>query len=177
DILIVTGRGKRSIEDHFDRNLELERYLHDKGKDDLADEVREISEIATIHYIRQRDQLGLGHAVSVAEPHVGGEPFACLLGDDIMTEDNPLIERMLAIHARYGRSVIAVKEVPREEISLYGCIEPDFVEDNLARAISIVEKPPPEEAPSNLAAIGRYVLTQEIFDALQRTEPDAGGEI
>ncbi len=130
-----------------------------------------------IHYIRQRDPLGLGHAVSVAEPHVGGQPFACLLGDDIMTEDNPLIERMLAVHARYGRSVIAVKEVPREEISLYGCIEPDFVEDNLARVISIVEKPPPEDAPSTLAAIGRYVLTPEIFDALRRTEPGVGGEI
>jgi UTP--glucose-1-phosphate uridylyltransferase len=177
DILIISGRGKRSIEDHFDRSLELEMYLKEKGKADLLEEVRQISEKVAIHYIRQRDPLGLGHAVSVAEPHVGGQPFACLLGDDIMTEDNPLIERMLAIHARYGRSVIAVKEVPREEISLYGCIEPDFVEDNLARVISIVEKPPPEDAPSTLAAIGRYVLTPEIFDALRRTEAGVGGEI
>jgi UTP--glucose-1-phosphate uridylyltransferase len=177
DILIISGRGKRSIEDHFDRSLELEMYLKEKGKADLLEEVQQISEKVAIHYIRQRDPLGLGHAVSVAEPHVGGQPFACLLGDDIMTEDNPLIERMLAIHARYGRSVIAVKEVPREEISLYGCIEPDFVEDNLARVISIVEKPPPEDAPSTLAAIGRYVLTPEIFDALRRTEAGVGGEI
>jgi UTP--glucose-1-phosphate uridylyltransferase len=177
DILIISGRGKRSIEDHFDRSLELELYLKEKGKDGLLEEVQAISEKVAIHYIRQRDPLGLGHAVSVAEPHVGGQPFACLLGDDIMTEDNPLIERMLAIHARYGRSVIAVKEVPREEINLYGCIEPDFVEDNLARVISIVEKPSPEEAPSTLAAIGRYVLTPEIFDALRRTEPGVGGEI
>jgi UTP--glucose-1-phosphate uridylyltransferase len=177
DILIISGRGKRSIEDHFDRSLELEMYLKEKGKADLLEEVRQISEKVAIHYIRQRDPLGLGHAVSVAEPHVGGQPFACLLGDDIMTEDNPLLERMLAIHARYGRSVIAVKEVPREEISLYGCIEPDFVEDNLARVISIVEKPPPEDAPSTLAAIGRYVLTPEIFDALRRTEAGVGGEI
>ncbi len=177
DILIISGRGKRSIEDHFDRSLELELYLKEKGKADLLAEVQQISEKVAIHYIRQRDPLGLGHAVSVAEPHVGGQPFACLLGDDIMTEDNPLIERMLAVHARYGRSVIAVKEVPREEISLYGCIEPDFVEDNLARVISIVEKPPPEDAPSTLAAIGRYVLTPEIFDALRRTEPGVGGEI
>ncbi|MDP9343931.1 MAG: UTP--glucose-1-phosphate uridylyltransferase GalU [Actinomycetota bacterium] len=177
DILIISGRGKRSIEDHFDRSLELEMYLKEKGKADLLAEVQQISEKVAIHYIRQRDPLGLGHAVSVAEPHVGGQPFACLLGDDIMTEDNPLIERMLAIHARYGRSVIAVKEVPREEISLYGCIEPDFVEDNLARVISIVEKPNREDAPSTLAAIGRYVLTPEIFDALRRTEPGVGGEI
>jgi len=177
DILIISGRGKRRIEDHFDRSLELELYLKEKGKADLLAEVQQISEKVAIHYIRQRDPLGLGHAVSVAEPHVGGQPFACLLGDDIMTEDNPLIERMLAVHARYGRSVIAVKEVPREEISLYGCIEPDFVEDNLARVISIVEKPPPEDAPSTLAAIGRYVLTPEIFDALRRTEPGVGGEI
>jgi UTP--glucose-1-phosphate uridylyltransferase len=177
DILIISGRGKRSIEDHFDRSLELEMYLKEKGKADLLEEVQQISEKVAIHYIRQRDPLGLGHAVSVAEPHVGGQPFACLLGDDIMTEDNPLLERMLAIHARYGRSVIAVKEVPREEISLYGCIEPDFVEDNLARVISIVEKPPPEDAPSTLAAIGRYVLTPEIFDALRRTEAGVGGEI
>ncbi len=177
DVLIISGRGKRSIEDHFDRSLELEIYLKDKGKEDLLADVHEISERVSIHYIRQRDPLGLGHAVSVAEDHVGGQPFACLLGDDIMTEDNPLLERMLAIHDRYGRSVIAVKEVPREEISLYGCIEPDFVEDNLARVISIVEKPSPEEAPSNLAAIGRYVLTPEIFDALRRTQPGVGGEI
>src|SRR5438552_2316973 len=177
DLLIISGRGKRSIEDHFDRSLELEIYLKDKGKDDLLREVQEISEKVAIHYIRQRDPLGLGHAVSVAEPHVGGQPFACLLGDDIMTEDNPLIERMLAVHARYGRSVIAVQEVRREEISLYGCIEPDFVEDNLARVISIVEKPPPEDAPSTLAAIGRYVLTPEIFAALRRTEAGVGGEL
>jgi UTP--glucose-1-phosphate uridylyltransferase len=177
DILIISSRGKRSIEDHFDRSLELEMYLKEKGKDDLLAEVRGISEQVAIHYIRQRDPLGLGHAVSVAEPHVGGQPFACLLGDDIVTEDNPLLERMLAIHARYGRSVIAVKEVPREEMALYGCIEPDFVEDNLARVISIVEKPSPKDAPSNLAAIGRYVLTPEIFDALRRTEPGVGGEI
>ncbi len=177
DVLIISGRGKRSIEDHFDRSLELEIYLKDKGKEDLLADVQEISERVSIHYIRQRDPLGLGHAVSVAEDHVGGQPFACLLGDDIMTEDNPLLERMLAIHDRYGRSVIAVKEVPREEISLYGCVEPDFVEDNLARVISIVEKPSPEEAPSNLAAIGRYVLTPEIFDALRRTQPGVGGEI
>jgi UTP--glucose-1-phosphate uridylyltransferase len=177
DLLIISGRGKRTIEDHFDRSFELEYYLETKGKYDLLKEVRAVSDLASIHYIRQRDPLGLGHAVAVAEPHVGTEPFAVLLGDDIMAEDNPLLVEMLKVHARYGRSVIAVQEVPRREISLYGSIDPEFVEDNLARVKTVVEKPKPEEAPSNLAAIGRYVLTPEIFDALRRIEPGHGGEI
>jgi UTP--glucose-1-phosphate uridylyltransferase len=178
DILIVTGRGKRSIEDHFDRSLELEHFLETRGKFDELKEVREISEMATIHYIRQRDALGLGHAVSVAEDHVGDEPFAVLLGDDIIGESNPLLSEMLRVHDRYGRSVLAAMQVRREDISLYGCIEPEFVEDDrLARVLSIVEKPSPEEAPSNLAAIGRYVLTPEIFDALRNLEPGVGGEV
>jgi len=177
DILIITGRGKRSIEDHFDRSVELEQVLEAKGKFDELKQVREISEMGAIHYIRQRDPLGLGHAVGVAEDHVAGEPFAVLLGDDIMREGNPLLQEMLKVHERYGRSVIAVQEVPREDISLYGAIRPEFVEERLARVVSIVEKPAPEEAPSNLAAIGRYVLTPEIFDALRATPPGKGGEI
>ena len=177
DLLIVTGRGKRTIEDHFDRAFELEYYLHQKGKNDLLEDLRTVGEGAVIHYIRQRDPLGLGNAVAVAEPHVGGQPFACLLGDDIMAETNPLLQQMLRVHERYGRSVIAVQEVPKSDISLYGCIQPEYVEDNLARIVSIVEKPNPEDAPSNLAAIGRYVLTPEIFDALRDTEPGVGGEV
>jgi UTP--glucose-1-phosphate uridylyltransferase len=178
DILIITGRGKRSIEDHFDRSIELEHFLEFKGKFDELKQVREISDMATIHYIRQRDPLGLGHAVAVAEEHVGEEPFAVLLGDDIMAESNPLLAEMLRIHERYGRSVLAAMQVARDEISLYGCIEPEFVEeDRLARVLSIVEKPDPESAPSNLAAIGRYVLTPEIFEALRQLEPGVGGEI
>jgi UTP--glucose-1-phosphate uridylyltransferase len=178
DILIITGRGKRSIEDHFDRSIELEHFLESKGKFDELKQVREISDMATIHYIRQRDPLGLGHAVSVAEEHVGDEPFAVLLGDDIMAESNPLLSEMLRIHQRYGRSVLAAMQVSRDEISMYGCIEPEFVEDDrLARVLSVVEKPDPDSAPSNLAAIGRYVLTPEIFDALRQLEPGVGGEI
>jgi len=177
DVLIVTGRGKRTIEDHFDRAFELEYYLHEKGKLDLLDELRRVGEGAAIHYIRQRDPLGLGNAVAVAEPHVGGQAFAVLLGDDLMAESNPVLQQMLRIHERYGRSVIAVMEVPRNEISLYGCIRPEFVEDNLARVVSIVEKPNPADAPSNLAVIGRYVLTPEIFDVLRETEPGVGGEV
>jgi UTP--glucose-1-phosphate uridylyltransferase len=177
DILIITGRGKRSIEDHFDRSIELEHFLESRGKFDELKQVREITDMASIHYIRQRDPLGLGHAVAVAEEHVGDEPFAVLLGDDIMTDSNPLLAEMLRIHDRYGRSVLAAMEVSRDEVSLYGCIEPEFVEERLARVISVVEKPTPENAPSNLAAIGRYVLTPEVFDALRHLEPGVGGEV
>jgi UTP--glucose-1-phosphate uridylyltransferase len=177
DILIISGRGKRPIEDHFDRSFELEYYLENKGKFDELKQVREISDLAWIHYIRQRDPLGLGNAVAVSEPHVGGEPFACLLGDDLLGEEDPLLQEMIKVYERYGRSVIAVKEVAKSEVSLYGCIEPESIEDNLAQVARVVEKPKPEDAPSNLAVIGRYVLTPEIFDALREVQPGAGGEI
>ena len=178
DILIITGRGNRSLEDHFDRSFELEHFLESKGKFEELKQVQEISDMATIHYIRQRDALGLGHAVSVAEEHVGDEPFAVLLGDDIIAETNPLLPEMLRVHERYGRSVLAAMQVSRDEIELYGSIEPEFVEDDrLARVLSVVEKPKPETAPSTLAAIGRYVLTPEIFRVLRALEPGVGGEI
>jgi UTP--glucose-1-phosphate uridylyltransferase len=176
DILIITGRGKRTIEDHFDRSFELEYRLEQSGKYEELKEVRGISEMASIHYIRQKEPLGLGAAVGMAEPHVNGEPFAVLLGDDIIPQDN-LLREMLDVYDRYGRSVIAVKEVPRSDINLYGSVEPEYVEDNLVRVVRIVEKPAPEEAPSNLAAIGYYVLTPEIFEALKETTPDEGGEV
>ena len=177
DILVISGRGKRTIEDHFDRSFELEYYLETKGKYDELKQIREISELGSIHYIRQRDPLGLGNAIAVAEQHVGGQSFAVLLGDDIMTENNPLLIEMLKVHERYGRSVIGVMEVPKRDIKLYGSIVPEFVEDNVARAVSLVEKPDPDEAPSNLAVIGRYILTPEIFDALRDTPPGVGGEV
>ena len=177
DILIVTGRGKRTLEDHFDRSFELEHYLEDSGKHEELKEVREISEMASIHYIRQRDPAGLGDAVAHAEEHVGGEPFAVLLGDDIVAMGSRLLEQMIAVYGRYGRSVLAVQEVRREDIRLYGAIKPEWIEDDLAQVVDIVEKPPPEQAPSNLAAIGRYVLTPEIFDAIRETPPDAAGEL
>jgi UTP--glucose-1-phosphate uridylyltransferase len=177
DILIITGRGKRTLEDHFDRSFELEAYLEKSGKHDELKAVQEITEMATIHYIRQRDPLGLGAAVAVAEQHVAGEPFAVLLGDDIVAESSPLLQQMIDIYDRYGRSVVAVQEVRREEISLYGAVEPEFVEDHLSRVVDIVEKPSPEEAPSNLAVIGRYILTPEVFDALRETPPDTNGEV
>ena len=177
DILIVTGRGKRTLEDHFDRSFELESYLERSAKHDQLKQVREISEMAVVHYIRQKDPLGLGAAVAVAEPHVGGDPFAVLLGDDIVATSDPLLAKMIGIYERYGRSVIAVQEVALEDISLYGAVKPEFVEDDLARVLDIVEKPSKEEAPSNLAVIGRYVFTPEIFDAIRQTPPDTRGEV
>ncbi len=178
DIIIITGRGKHAIVDHFDRSFELEHFLEAKGKFDELKQVREISDMASIHYIRQRDPLGLGHAVASAEGHVRDEPFAVLLGDDLIVESTRLLQEMLAVHGKYGRSVLGAMEVSRDDISLYGAIEPELVEnEHLARVRSIVEKPAPEDAPSNLAAIGRYVLTPEIFDCLRRTQPGVGGEL
>jgi UTP--glucose-1-phosphate uridylyltransferase len=176
DILIITGRGKRSIEDHFDRSFELEYRLEQAGKFDELKQVRAISDLATIHYLRQKEPKGLGAAVALAQPHVDAEPFAVLLGDDIISTGN-LLHEMIDVYDRYGRSVIAAMEVARSEISLYGAIRPEFVEENLARVLGIVEKPSPDDAPSTLAAIGNYVLTPEIFGALANTPPDNGGEV
>ena len=177
DVLIITGRGQRAIEDHFDRNLELERFLEDKQKFDELKRIRQISDMAEVHYIRQKEALGLGHAVSVAQAHVGDEPFVVMLGDDLIHPSEPLLGEMLRAHETFGRSVIAAMEVSKQEITMYGCIEPESFEEDLVRILSIIEKPSPEEAPSNLAVIGRYVLTPEIFDALRRTTPGRGGEI
>ncbi|MEA2686635.1 MAG: UTP--glucose-phosphate uridylyltransferase [Actinomycetota bacterium] len=177
DILIITGRGKRSVEDHFDRSFELEYYLEAGGKFEQLKQMREIAEMADIHYVRQGEPRGLGHAVSVARQHVGDEPFVVMLGDDIMSETSPVLKQMLEIHERYGRSVLALKEFARQDISAYGCVLPEAVDDTLVRILRIVEKPRPEEAPSNLAVMGRYIFTPEIFDALERTQPGANGEI
>ncbi len=177
DILIITGRGKRSLEDHFDRSFELEHYLEAGGKSDQLKEMRAIADMADIHYVRQGDPLGLGHAVSVARQHVGDEPFVVMLGDDIMVDTSPVLQEMILIHERYGRSVVALKEFSRKEISAYGCVAPEVLHDTLVRILDIVEKPKPEDAPSNLAVMGRYVFTPEIFDALERVKPGTGGEI
>jgi UTP--glucose-1-phosphate uridylyltransferase len=177
DILIITGRGKRAIEDHFDRSFELEHYLEKSGKFELLKEIQAIAEMADIHYVRQGEPRGLGHAVSVARQHVGDEPFAVMLGDDIMAAGSTVLSDMVDIHERYGRSVVALKEFPRSEISAYGCALPEAVDDSLVRILDVVEKPTPEEAPSNLAVMGRYVFTPEIFDCLERIQPGAGGEM
>ena len=175
DILIVTSRGQGAIEDHFDRSVELERFLEDKGSSERLEGMRQISELADIHFVRQKEPKGLGHAVLTAEHHVGNEPFAVLLGDNIMID--PLIEPMIAIYNEYGRSVIALQEVPLERISSYGAAAVEPVNESLVKVVDIVEKPQPAEAPSNLGAIGRYVLTPEVFEALRATEPGYGGEI
>jgi UTP--glucose-1-phosphate uridylyltransferase len=177
DILIITGRGKRSIEDHFDRAVELEASLAASGKHDELKEIRRLAELADIHYIRQGEALGLGHAVAVARRHVGDNPFVVMLGDDIMHERSRVLEGMLDAYADRGHSVIALMAVQPHEISAYGCVEADPVAERLVRLRSIVEKPAPEEAPSNLAVMGRYVFTPGIFDALERTTAGRGGEI
>jgi UTP--glucose-1-phosphate uridylyltransferase len=177
DILIITGRGKRAIEDHFDRNFELEHSLEQSKKLDLLAEVQDINELADIHYIRQRDPLGLGHAVSVAREHVGDEPFAVILGDDIMVDDGALLRSMIAVHEREHASVLALLEVQPQEISAYGCAECDDVGEGLRRVRGVVEKPRAEDAPSNLAVIGRYVFTPGIFDAIDQISPGVGGEL
>jgi UTP--glucose-1-phosphate uridylyltransferase len=178
DILIITGRSKRAVEDHFDRNFELEHYLETTGKHAMLKEVQFASDLADIHYVRQRDPLGLGHAVSVARHHVGGEPFAVLLADDLMVDDATLLRSMIGILERTGSSVVAIQEVTPEEISSYGCVEPASVDaDGVVDIRRIVEKPARDVAPSNLAVIGRYVFTPEIFDALDRIEPGKGGEL
>jgi UTP--glucose-1-phosphate uridylyltransferase len=177
DILVITGRGKRSLEDHFDRSFELEFYLEQGGKlEELAD-MRAIAEMADIHYVRQGEPKGLGHAVAAARKHVGDEPFVVLLGDDIMHEQAGVLDNMLRTFDTYRRSVVAFKEVTPAEISSYGCATPEPVGDNIVRVLDIVEKPSAAEAPSNLAVMGRYVFTPAIFAALDQVKPGKGGEI
>jgi UTP--glucose-1-phosphate uridylyltransferase len=176
DVLMITGRGKRPLEDHFDRNIELEEVLEAKGDKERLARVQAATELAQVHYVRQGDPKGLGHAVLVAEAHVGSDPFAVLLGDDLVDPRDPLLEPMIEVQQREGGSVVALMEVPREQISLYGCaaVEGD---GDVVRITGLVEKPPVEEAPSNLAVIGRYVLSARVFEVLHRTPPGRGGEI
>jgi UTP--glucose-1-phosphate uridylyltransferase len=177
DILIITGRNKRSLEDHFDRNFELEYHLQAKGKmGDLA-EVVELAELADIHFVRQGEPLGLGHAVSVARKHVGNEPFVVMLGDDIMDEHSTVLKDMIKTFDQEDASVVALMEVPPEDISSYGCAGVTGRDGALCRITEIVEKPAPDAAPSNLAVMGRYLFTPTIFEELEHAEPGVGGEI
>jgi UTP--glucose-1-phosphate uridylyltransferase len=177
DLLIITGRGKRSLEDHFDRNFELEYYLEKKGKTSDLSEVTALAEMADIHYVRQGEPLGLGHAVSVARKHVGDNPFVVMLGDDIMEPSSQVLEGMIRTYEQFGRSVVALQEFPLDEISSYGCVKPEPMSDSLVRILDIVEKPSPADAPSGLAVMGRYIFTPEIFDQLERVTAGVGGEI
>lgn len=178
DILMVTGRNKRPLEDHFDRAYELEEALSAKGDVDRLRRVRESSELAAIHYVRQGDPRGLGHAVLCAQPHVGREPFAVLLGDDLIDPRDPLLSRMLEVREALGGSVVALIEVDPSQIHLYGCaaVKPTDHGD-VVRVTDLVEKPDAGSAPSNYAVIGRYLLDPEVFPVLEATAPGRGGEI
>jgi len=176
-LLIVTGRGKRAIEDHFDYAPELEAFLQAKGETKLAEGIRRVTELLSIHYVRQKEPKGLGHAVLCARDFVGEEFFAVMLGDDVIFADPPALRQLMAIHEETGGSVIAVMEVPKEEVSRYGIIAGEEVRPGLWRVESLVEKPSPSEAPSNLAVIGRYILSPKVFEILRETKPGRGGEI
>ena len=177
DLIIVTGRGKRAIEDYFDDSPELEMHLRDHGKLEALKMVQEISSLIDIHYIRQKEPRGLGDAIMRAEKHIGDEPFAVLLGDDIIRNHVPCTKQIIDLYQEKQRSVIAVEAVPREKISSYGIIRGEQVNPSLYRIIDIVEKPRIEDAPSNIGAIGRYVFTPQIFECLEHTTPGVGGEI
>ena len=177
DILIITGRGKRAIEDHFDRSFELENTLEKTGKSGELAGIKRISNMADIFYIRQKEQLGLGHAVLCAKEHINDRPFAVMLGDDLIVNDKPCIKQLLDVFERLNSSVIAVERVPPDLVHRYGVIKGKQVEDNLYEIEDIIEKPSKEEAPSNIATIGRYVLSPRIFQCLEQTGPGVGGEI
>lgn len=178
DVLFITGRNKRALEDHFDRNLELETVLRGKGDDERLALASESTDLARIHYVRQGDPLGLGHAVLMAENHVGPEPFAVLLGDDLIDPRDPVLDRMIEVRNAHGGSVICLMEVPRAAISLYGCaaVSPTSAPDVLD-VTDLVEKPDSADAPSTYAIIGRYVLDPAVFSILRDTQPGRGGEI
>ena len=182
NIIIITGRGKTSIEDHFDKSFELEHLLETRGKREMLEDVRGISDMIDVSYVRQKEALGLGHAVLRAKEIVGQEPFAVVLSDDVIEAETPCIRQLLDIYEYFGASVLALMEVPGDAISAYGVVDAEPVEhngarDRLFRIRSMVEKPKPSEAPSNLAIIGRYILTPEIFTSLESIPPGSGGEL
>jgi len=176
-IVIVTGRGKNAIEDHFDTSFELEKMLEERGKEDLLAIVRQISELIPVSYVRQKTALGLGHAILQAKDLVGNEPFAVLLGDDIVDSREPCIGQMMRLYEKRGNPVIAIQEVARAETRQYGIVAGERESERVVRITGMVEKPAPENAPSNLAIIGRYILPPEIFEILEATRFDVGGEI
>ncbi|PTJ86122.1 UTP--glucose-1-phosphate uridylyltransferase [Staphylococcus simulans] len=177
DIIIVTGKHKRAIEDHFDNQVELENSLREKGKTDLLEKVQRSTHLANVFYVRQREQKGLGHAIWTARQFIGNEPFAVLLGDDIVESDTPAIKQLMDVYDETGKSVIGVQTVPEKETHRYGIVKPEKQNGRLYEVEKFVEKPAPGTAPSNLAIMGRYVLTPEIFDYLSTQDKGSGGEI
>lgn len=177
DIIIVTGKGKRAIEDHFDHSVELEKTLFEKGKFDLLEEVQKSSKLVDIHYIRQKEPRGLGHAVWCARKFIGNEPFAVLLGDDIVRADKPCLKQLIEQYELYQGSILGVQQVSMDDVSRYGIISGKSIGNRLHRINNLIEKPNRFEAPSNLAIMGRYILNPKIFDILANQQPGAGGEI
>lgn len=177
EILIIAGRNKKSIEDHFDKSIELELELEAKGKHELLEEVRRISDMVNIHYIRQKEPKGLGHAIYCAKSFIGNEPFAVLLGDDIVYADKPCLKQMIEAYDEYKTSVLVVQEVAKEDVCKYGIVDGKHIEGRIYRVKDLVEKPAIEDAPSNVAILGRYIINPAIFEILEHTKPGKGGEI
>ncbi len=177
EILIITGRNKRAIEDHFDKSIELENQLEAKGKKDLLNMVNGISNMVDIYYIRQKEPKGLGHAINCAKTFVGDEPFAVMLGDDVVDSEVPCLKQLIDCYNEYKTSILGVQEVPKEEVCKYGIVKGMHIENRVYKVKDLVEKPKIEEAPSNIAILGRYIITPQIFDILSNTEPGISGEI
>lgn len=177
EILIITGRNKKSIEDHFDKSVELELELEKSGKAELLELVRDISDMVDIHYIRQKEPRGLGHAIYCAKTFVGNEPFAVLLGDDVVDSETPSLKQLIDCYSEYKTTILGVQTVAKENVSKYGIVDGIHIEDRVYKVKDLVEKPSIEEAPSNVAILGRYIITPEIFNILENTKPGKGGEI
>ncbi|AOR24519.1 UTP--glucose-1-phosphate uridylyltransferase GalU [Clostridium taeniosporum] len=177
EILIITGRNKKCIEDHFDKSIELEFELEKSGKEELLELVRNISDMVDIHYIRQKEPKGLGHAIHCAKTFVGNEPFAVLLGDDVVDSKEPCLKQLINCFSEYNTTILGVQTVPEENVSKYGIVDGIHIEDRVYKVKDLVEKPSVEEAPSNVAILGRYIITPEIFNILENTKPGKGGEI
>lgn len=177
EILIITGRNKTSIENHFDKSVELEMELERAGKDDLLEEIRKISDMANIQYIRQKEPRGLGHAISCAERFIANEPFAVLLGDDIVHSKKPCLKQMIEAYDEYKTTILGVQEVPPNDVGKYGIVDGKLIEDRIYKVRSLVEKPSIQDAPSNIAILGRYIINPAIFKAIEETEPDQKDEI
>ena len=177
EILIITGRNKKCIEDHFDKSVELEMELEKSGKSELLELVRDISEMVDIHYIRQKEPRGLGHAIYCAKTFVGNEPFAVMLGDDVVDSEVPCLKQLIDCYSEYNTSILGVQKVPEDEVSKYGIVDGIHIEDRVYKVKDLVEKPAAEESPSNIAILGRYIITPRIFEHLEKTNPGKGGEI
>ncbi|GAA0726894.1 UTP--glucose-1-phosphate uridylyltransferase GalU [Clostridium malenominatum] len=177
EILIITGRNKRAIEDHFDKSVELEKELEEHNKTELLSMVQQISNMVNIYYIRQKEPKGLGHAISCAKTFVGDEPFAVMLGDDIVHSENPCLKQLIDCYNEYKTTILGVQEVPKEEVSKYGIVQGLHIEDRVHKVKDLIEKPSMDEAPSNIAILGRYIITPKIFSILENTTPGKNGEI